>query len=50
MKSKSEFFHFFMCFSIVVDLCRKTLVEAGFVEISEKADWCQNQLQKSGKV
>ncbi|XP_065053058.1 aspartyl aminopeptidase-like [Rhopilema esculentum] len=33
----------------VVDLCRKTLTEAGFVELSEKLDWKQNQLKVNGK-
>ena len=35
---------------IVVEGCRKTLLEAGFVELSEKADWSGNKLQKTGKV
>ena len=35
---------------IAVEACRKTLLEAGFVELSEKADWSGNKLQKSGKV
>jgi len=33
----------------VVDVCRKTLTQAGFVELSEKADWDASLLGRNGK-
>lgn len=42
--------HIFVLFSLVVDLCHKIFVNAGFVELSEKADWGDNNLKQNGKV
>ena len=44
----SVFFALFLL--IVVDVCRKTLTQAGFVELSEKADWDASLLGRNGKV